>query len=54
MEKEDLIAQIKARVAQCRRLAASVSDEKTEAALRQMAEEGEATIAQLKAETVHD
>ena len=54
MEKTDLIAQIQARVAQCRRLAASVSDVKTVTALRKMADDGEATIARLKTETVHD
>jgi len=54
VDKSDLIAQMQARVAQCRRLASSVMDEKAAAALRQMADEGEATIAKLKAETVRD
>jgi len=54
VEKTDLIAQIQARVAQCRRLAASVSDVKTVTALRKMADDGEATIARLRTETVHD
>lgn len=54
MEKGDLIAQIQARVDQCRRLARSVMDEQAVAALRRMADEGEATIARLKTETVRD
>ena len=54
MEKSDLIRQIRGRVDQCRRLAASVMDEKAATALRQMADDGEATIAQLQAEPVRD
>jgi len=54
MEKDDLIAQMQARVAQCRRLAASVMDQKASEALRKMADDGEATIARLKSESVHD
>ena len=54
MEKNDLIAQMQARVTQCRRLAASVMDEQAAEALRKMADDGEATIARLRTETVRD
>jgi len=46
--KKVLIAQMQERVAQCRRLAISVMNEKAAAALRQMAHEIEATIAGLR------
>ena len=41
---------MRARVAQCRRLADTITDAKAAAILRQMAEEGEADIARLEAE----
>ena len=47
---EDLIAHLRSRVEQCRRLAGTINDERTAAILRQMAEEGEADIKRLEAE----
>jgi hypothetical protein len=47
---EDVQANIRRRVAQCCRLAEPVTDEKTRAILRQMADEGEADIRRLQAE----
>jgi len=47
---DDVIANIRTRVAQCRRLAAMTTDEKTEAILLQMAAEGELDVARLEAE----
>jgi hypothetical protein len=47
---EDVIANIKARVAQCRRLADLITDDRTASILRQMAEEGEADVQRLQAE----
>ena len=44
------VANMRARVAQCRRLADTITDAKAAAILRQMAEEGEADIARLEAE----
>jgi hypothetical protein len=46
---DDVIANIRARVAQCRRLAAMTTDKKTEAILLQMAAEGEIDVAGLEA-----
>ena len=44
MSDEDLVRKAWGRVAQCRRLAAMVTDPHTEAMLRQMADEAEADI----------
>jgi hypothetical protein len=41
---------MRARVAQCRRLAESITDARAAAILRQMADEGEADIARVEAE----
>jgi hypothetical protein len=46
---DDVIANIRARIAQCRRLADLITDERTAAILRQMAEEGEADVRRLEA-----
>jgi len=47
---EAILAKMRARVAQCRRLADTITDAKAAAILRQMAEEGEADIARVEAE----
>jgi hypothetical protein len=47
---EDVIANIKARVAQCRRLADLITDDRAAAILRQLADEGEADVERLRAE----
>jgi hypothetical protein len=47
MEQAELIAKMRARIAQCRRLAASTTDSRTAAVLRGMAEEGEADVRRL-------
>jgi len=47
---EATLANIRARVTQCRRLAESITDARAAAILRQMAEEGEADIARINAE----
>jgi len=44
------LANMRARVAQCRRLAASITDARAAAILRQMADEGDADIARVEAE----
>jgi len=44
------IANMRARVAQCRRLAGSITDARAAAILRQMADEGDADIARIEAE----
>lgn len=44
------LANMRARVAQCRRLADTITDERAAAILRQMADEGEADIARVEAE----
>jgi hypothetical protein len=46
----ELIAHMRARVDQCRRLANMITDEKAASVLRKMAEDGEADIARLEAE----
>jgi hypothetical protein len=46
----DVIANIRARVAQCRRLADLITDDRAAAILRQMAEQGEADVQRLEAE----
>jgi hypothetical protein len=45
-----IIAKMRARVAQCRRLADTITDAKAAAILRQMADEGQADIARAEAE----
>lgn len=45
---EEFVANIRSRVERCRRLAASTTDRRTAAVLLQMAEEGEADLAQLE------
>jgi len=47
---EATLANMRARVAQCRRLAESITDARAAGILRQMAAEGEADIARLEAE----
>lgn len=47
---EDVVANIRARVERCRRLAASTTDRQVAALLLQMAEEGDADLARLAAE----
>jgi hypothetical protein len=48
MDTEELIANIRARVAKCRQLARHVNDPRTTATLLQMAEEGEADVRKLE------
>lgn len=45
-----MIANIRARVDKCRKLADMITDERAAAILRQMAEDGETDIKRLKAE----
>jgi hypothetical protein len=45
-----IIAKMRARVAQCRRLADTITDAKAAAILRQMADEGQADIARAEAQ----
>jgi len=47
---EDTIANMRARVEQCRRLAATITDQRAAGILRQMADEGEQDIKRLLAE----
>ena len=47
---EDIVANIRARVERCRRLAASTTDRQTAAVLQQMAEEGEADLRRMSAD----
>ena len=47
---EATLANMRARVAQCRRLADTITDARAAAILRQMADEGEADIARAEAE----
>jgi hypothetical protein len=47
MEKTELIAKMRGRVAQCRRLAQSTTDPRTANILNGMTEEGEADIERL-------
>jgi len=51
MEKAEIIKKMRGRVEQCRRLAASTTDKRTAEVLRQIAEEGEADIRRLLAES---
>ena len=51
MDDDDLVAKMRARVAQCRRLADYVNDEVTRRVLMQMADEGESDLR--KFETDH-
>jgi len=50
MENDELIAKMRGRVEQCRRLARSTTDEQTCKVLNEMADEGEADIKRLLAE----
>jgi len=50
MENAELIAKMRGRVEQCRRLARSTTDDRTRKVLNQMADEGEADIERLLAE----
>ena len=47
---EDVISHMRARVEQCRRLAEMITDERATAALKQMAEDGQADLERLEAE----
>ena len=47
MERDELIAKMRARVARCRQLADGTTDLRTAKILRSMADEGEADIARL-------
>ena len=47
---KDLIEKMRARVAQCRRLADLINDDYASRVLRQMADEGEADMRKLEAE----
>jgi hypothetical protein len=47
MKNGELIAKMRGRVEQCRRLAASTTDQRTATTLRGMADEGEADIKRL-------
>jgi hypothetical protein len=49
VDRDELIAKMRSRVAMCRRLADSTTDERTATILRSMADEGEADIARLQA-----
>jgi hypothetical protein len=51
MDKSELIAKMRGRVAMCRGLATSVADPRTAEALRQIADEGEADIQRLLQES---
>jgi hypothetical protein len=50
VEQQELIAKIKSRVEQCRRLASATTDPRTATTLRGMADEGEADIKRLLSE----
>jgi hypothetical protein len=50
MENGELIAKMRGRVEQCRRLARSTTDQHTRTVLLQMADEGEADIQRLLTE----
>ena len=47
---DDVIANIRARIDKCRKLADMITDERAAAILRQMAEDGETDIKRLEAE----
>ena len=49
METPELLAKMRGRVEQCRRLAKATTDTRAAAILRQMADEGEADIKRLEA-----
>ena len=51
---EDLKRNMRARIAQCRRLAQFINDPRTTEALLQMADEGEADLAKLEADEASD
>jgi len=48
---EDVVANIRARVERCRRLAASTTDRQVAAVLLQMADEGDADLLRLSSES---
>ncbi len=50
MDRDELVAKMRARVAQCRRLASTTTDQRTATILNGMADEGDADIARLLAE----
>ena len=50
MKRDEIVEKMRGRVAQCRRLAETITDAKAAGILRQMAEEGEADIARIEAE----
>lgn len=50
MQRDELIKKIRGRMEMCRRLAASITDDRTAETLRLMADEGEADIKRLLAE----
>lgn len=50
MERNELVAKMRQRVDQCRRLARDTTDERTAKILNQIADEGEADIARLLTE----
>jgi hypothetical protein len=47
VDRDELIAKMKSRVAMCRRLADGTTDERTARILRSMADEGDADIARM-------
>lgn len=51
MDRDELIAKMRDRVLRCRRLADATTDARTATILRSMADEGEADIARLLAES---
>lgn len=53
MDQSELIAKLRARVEQCRRLAATTTDPRAALTLRGMADEGEADIQRVLAEGSH-
>jgi hypothetical protein len=50
MQREELIAKMRARITMCRNLAASTGDQATARVLREMADEGERDMRRLQAE----
>jgi hypothetical protein len=54
MVDDATLANMRARIAQCRRLADTITDARAAAILRQMAAEGEADIARVEAERAQD
>lgn len=52
MENAELIAKMRGRIDQCRRLAKSTTDQRTAQVLLQMAEEGERDVKKLEEEQI--